>query len=154
MKIILTAAIIVFFTLPPIAQISTLTRIYMSLNVPDADFEISIHDVSTDGKNRKLADASERVRYRDSGEKPQRVKPGEIFLINFDDAFIYIKKISKGSRLRLVFQSINHYNNEKNFGFGGEVSKESTKEPRIIEATIIMNKQYPSKVVVPYRADR
>lgn len=128
-----------------------LTRLYMSLNVPDADFEMYIREVSPDGKSRALANWPERVRYRNGGEKPQLVQPGEIFQLNFDDAFIYIKKISKGSKLQLIFQSINHFNWEKNFGFGGEVTKESTTEPRIIEAMILMSNKYPSKVVVPYR---
>ena len=128
-----------------------LTRLYMSLNVPDADFDISIEEISSDGKNRQLAWGPERVRYRKSDEKAQLVKPGEVFLLNFDDPFIYVKKISKGSRLRLVFESLNHYEYEKNYGFGGEVSQESTKEPRIIEATIMMSNKYPSKVVVPYK---
>ena len=131
-----------------------LTRLYMSLNVPDADFDVYIREISPDGKSRNLASTLERVRYRNSDEKPQLVKPGEVFLLNFDNAFVHIKKISKGSRLRLVFQSINDYNNEKNFGFGGEVSKESTKEPRIIEATIMTSNRYPSKVVVPYKEIR
>jgi putative CocE/NonD family hydrolase len=131
-----------------------LVRLYMSLNVPDADFEISIQEISPDGKNRNLAWTTKRVRYRNSGEKPQLVKPGEVFLLNFDKVFIYVKKLSKGTRLRLIFQSQNDHRSEKNFAFGGEVSKESTLEPRIIEATIMMSNKYPSKVVVPYKAVR
>ncbi len=127
-----------------------LTRLYMSLNVPDADFNIRIKEVSPDGKETDLADATIRVRYRNSSEKPQLVRPGETFLLNFDKAFIYIKKLSKGNKLRLIFQSSNNLYFEKNFGFGGEVSKESTKEPRIIEARIMTGNKYPSKVMIPY----
>jgi hypothetical protein len=43
---------------------------------------------------------------------------------NFDNAFVYIKKLTKGSKLRLIFQSINNPWAEKNFGFGGVVSKD------------------------------
>jgi hypothetical protein len=74
---------------------SILTRLYMNLNVPDADFEVYIQEVSPDGKDRNIAYCSKRIRYRNGGEHPQLVKPGEIFLLNFDNAFIYAKKIKQ-----------------------------------------------------------
>lgn len=127
-----------------------ITRIYTKLNVPDADFEITINEITPDGKSYNLGFGQIRVRYRNGGEKPQLAKTGEIVALNFDDIFIYIKKIHKGSKLRLVFASSNNPWSEKNFGFGGEVSKESTTNPRWIEATIQANKKYPSKIVIPY----
>ncbi|RYD71834.1 MAG: CocE/NonD family hydrolase, partial [Sphingobacteriales bacterium] len=107
-------------------------RIYATLNVPDADFEINLQEVDADGKDRNIATGSIRVRYRNEGEKPRLAKPGEVLELNFDGVFIYVKKVSKGSRLRLVFQSINNPWLEKNYGFGSEVSKESTSAPRVI----------------------
>jgi putative CocE/NonD family hydrolase len=126
-----------------------IARIYASLNVPDADFEIFLQELDAEGKDRNIASGSIRVRYRNGGEKPQLAKPGEVVQLNFDHIFIYIKKIARGTRLRLVFQSINSLLSEKNYGFGGEVSKESTTDPRIIEANILMGRKYPSKVVLP-----
>jgi len=126
-----------------------IARIYATLNVPDADFEISLQEIDAEAKDRNIASGSIRVRYRNGGEKPQFAKQGEVLQLHFDHIFIYIKKINKGSKLRLVFQSINNPASEKNYGFGGEVSKESTTAPRIIEANILMGKTYPSKVVLP-----
>lgn len=126
-----------------------ISRIYATLNVLDADFEIKLHEVDANGKDRNIATGLIRVRYRNGGEKPQLAKEGEVLQLNFQHIFIYVKKVTKGSRLRFVFQSINHPNFEKNYGFGGEVSKESTTAPRIIEANILMGKKYPSKVVLP-----
>lgn len=40
---------------------------------------------------------------------------------------------------------------EKNWGFGGEVSKQSSSLPRVIEATIYMGGMYKTKVMIPYR---
>ena len=124
-------------------------RIYATLNVPDADFEISLQEVDADGKDRNIASGSIRVRYRNGGGLPQLAKPGQPVLLNFEQTFVYIKKIQKGSKLRLVFQSINNPWSEKNYGFGGEVSKESTTKPREIEANIMTGGKYASKVVVP-----
>lgn len=126
-----------------------ISRIYATLNVPDADFEIKLQEVDANGKDRDIATGLIRVRYRNGGEKSQLAKEGEVLQLNFQHIFIYIKKVTKGSKLRLVFQSINHPDFEKNYGFGGEVSKESTIAPRIIEANILMGKKYPSKVVLP-----
>lgn len=126
-----------------------ISRIYATLNVPDADFEIKLQEVDADGKDRNIATGLIRVRYRNGGEKPQLAKEGEVLQLNFQHIFIYIKKVTKGSKIRLVFQSINNPQFEKNYGFGGEVSKESTTKPRVIKANILMGKKYPSKVVLP-----
>ncbi len=127
-----------------------LPRLYMSLNVPDADFSIHIHEVSADGKSTELCASNVRARYRHSDENPQLVKPGIIDRYDFTGNFLYIKKISKGSKLRLTFEVVNDPNYEKNYGFGGVVSQESTKQPRIIEATIQLSKKYPSRIDIPY----
>ena len=127
-----------------------LARLYVSLNVPDADFDILIEEVSSDGKTRNLGEGSIRVRYRNGGEKPQLLKPNEIAQLDFDAIFLNIKKVTKGTKIRLIFQSTNKPSAEKNYGFGGEVSKESTTKSRVIEAKLYMNSKYPSKIVLPY----
>lgn len=127
-----------------------LPRLYMSLNVPDADFGIHIHEISADGKSTELCASNIRARYRHSDENPQLVKPGTIDRYDFTGNFLYIKKISKGSKLRITFEVVNDPNYEKNYGFGGVVSQESTKQPRIIEATIQLSKKYPSRIDIPY----
>ena len=126
-----------------------LARIFLSLNTPDADFGLVVDEIAPDGKSRLLCTDNIRVRYRNGADRPQLAKPREVMQLNFENAFVYIKKISKGSRLRITFQSINNPDSEKNFGFGGIVSHESTTSDRIIEATILMNKTYPSRIIIP-----
>ncbi len=128
-----------------------ISRIYATLNVPDVDFEISLQEIDADGKDRNIASGKIRIRYRNGGETPSLAKPDEIMQLNFQDIYIYIKKISKGSKLRLIFQSMNDPWHQKNYGFGGDVSKESTTAPRIIEATILTGGKYASKIVLPVR---
>lgn len=126
-----------------------ISRLFVTLNVPDADFEISLQEIDAEGKDRNITSGKIRVRYRNGGEKAQLAKPGEIVQLSFEDIFIYIKKINKGSKLRLIFQSINNPWSEKNYGFGGNVSKESTTQPRIIKANILTGGKYASKIVLP-----
>jgi uncharacterized protein len=108
-----------------------------------------VAEIAPDGISRVLSGDNIRVRYRNGADKPQLAKPGEVMQLNFENAFVYIKKISKGSRLRITFQSINSPDSEKNFGFGGIVSYESTTADRIIEAAIMMNRTYPSRIIIP-----
>jgi uncharacterized protein len=126
-----------------------IANIYMQLNVPDADFNFTIYEIAPDGKSRSIAEDASRVRYRMGGDKPQLAKPGENILLKFDNAFIYVKKINKGSKLRLEFQLINSPWHERNYGFGGVVNKESTHKPRIIEAKIMTGGKSASNIVIP-----
>jgi putative CocE/NonD family hydrolase len=123
--------------------------LYVSLNVPDADLWVSFTEITPDGKYKPISYSLLRCRYRNGGDKPMLMTPGKPEKLSFNDAFIYIKKIAKGSRLRVELESLNRPFYEKNYGFGGVVANESTSEPRIIEATILMSKKYPSCIKVP-----
>jgi hypothetical protein len=125
-------------------------QLYLSLNVPDADFMINIYEMDEAGKSYNLAGSLIRSRYRKGGDKPVLMKPGEIALHNFDNVFLYVKKIPKGHRIRFTFESVNSPLYEKNYGFGGVVSQETTDKPRIIEATIHTGPKYPSRILMPY----
>lgn len=125
------------------------SAIFMKLNVPDADFDWNIYEITPDGKSKIIGSNYIRVRYRNGGDKPMLAKPGEIIKLNFEDAYIFIKKISKGSKLRLEFELTNRPYFEKNYGFGGIVSHETTDKPRIIEAKILTGGKYASKLVLP-----
>lgn len=125
-------------------------QLYLSLNVPDADFQFTVYEVDATGKNYMIASAPLRSRYRKSGDKPLLMKPGEVALHNFEEVFLYIKQVKKGHKLRFVFESINSPVFEKNYGFGGVVSKETATGPRIITATIHSSARYPSRILLPY----
>lgn len=92
---------------------------------------------------------SNSFNYNDSAALVAEIKNMAIIELNFQNMDIYIKKISKGSKLRLIFQSINNPWHQKNNSFEGDVSKESTSVPRIIEARILMGGKYASKIVLP-----
>lgn len=130
-------------------------QLYLSLNVPDADFIVNVYEVDAAGKSQALIGSFFqgsvlRSRYRNGGEKAELMKPGEIALHNFEKVFLYVKKIPKGHKLRFTFESLNTPMNEKNYGFGGVVSQETTDKSRVIKATIHMGPKYPSRILVPY----
>ena len=143
-----------FFETAPFAQDMMLggflsARLYASLNVPDADIYIYYEEVDAKGKAHDLGYDFMRTRYRNSNEKPELMQPGKIVPLNFTHPFLNIKKIAKGMRLRISINVDNSPFNEKNYGFGGEVSKETTNAERIIEVKVYTGKKYPSYIVVP-----
>lgn len=129
------------FETPPLEKEILLTnkivpRLRISLNVPDADFMVRLYEVTPDGKNYSLGYSAARTRYRNGGDKPQLMTPGQPADILFGSVYIYIRKLRRGSRLRMTFESINTPEYEKNYGYGGVVSQETPAGPRIIEATL------------------
>lgn len=125
-------------------------RLYMSLNVPDADYRVGIYEITPDGRSEELCYSHLRARYRHSGEAPELVKPGKTERYDFNDGFLYIKKIARGSKLRMTFENLNSPSYQKNYGFGGSVSKETAKGPRVFETTLQLSKTYPSRIDIPY----
>jgi putative CocE/NonD family hydrolase len=146
------------FETPPLEKDIIITdkitpRLYLGLNVPDADFVVQVFEITPDGKSSRLCISNIRARYRNGGENPQLMKPGAVELFNFTENLIYIKKLRQGSKLRMTFESINTPHFEKNFGFGGVVSKETTNKPRVIKATLNISKAYPSRIDIPYATE-
>ncbi len=129
-------------------------RIFASLNVPDADFRVSIYEQTADGRALPLGTSCLRARYRLGGEKPKLLKKGRVERFDFTDNYVYVKKLAAGSRLRFVFEVQNRPDYERNYGFGGVVARERAPEkPRIIETTLQMSRKYPSRVDIPVAAE-
>jgi putative CocE/NonD family hydrolase len=125
-----------------------LPRLFMSLNVPDADFQVSVYEQTAGGRSYSLAESGLRARYRHGGV-PRLVKPGEVSRYDFTDNFLFIKRLPAGSRLRFVLEVLNSPFAERNYGFGGVVAQERATGPRIIEARLHTGGKYPSRVDVP-----
>jgi uncharacterized protein len=96
-----------------------------------------------------LGTSAIRCRYRFGGDQPKLMPLNSIEKLAFNNAYIYLKKIGKGSRVRVEFGSSNSPSLEKNYGFGGIVAQESTQAPRFIEASIITDKDHPSSIRIP-----
>ncbi|MEP6675618.1 MAG: CocE/NonD family hydrolase [Ferruginibacter sp.] len=124
-------------------------RLFLSLNVPDADIRMSFVEMDAKGKEKEIAYDLVRARYRNSNEKAELMKPGQISVLNFTHTFTYLKKIPAGNKLRIYIDVPNEPSFEKNYSFGGEVSKEATNQERIIEIKLYSGKEYPSCLLVP-----
>lgn len=126
-----------------------IAHLFTSLNVADADIEVAYSEVDSADNEKTLAWDVLRTRYRNSAEHPELMPIGKFTLLNFNTPYLRVQKIQKGQRLRFYVSIRNNSFGEKNYGYGGEVSKETANGPRIIETKIYAGKKYPSYISVP-----
>ncbi len=124
---------------------------YISMNVPDADFEAILYEIRPNGECLYLTSAFLRARFRNSLEKAELVRSGEVDLYEFDTFHFTSRKILKGSRIRLVVGALNSPYFQKNYCSGGDVSYETPEEAKKAEVQLWHNSDYPSKLTIPTR---
>jgi len=123
---------------------------WMSLDVPDTDFNVRVSEVMPNGKVIYLTQDILRARYRNSLRQEQLVTPGEIEQYVFDGFMYFSRRIAKGSRLRLIICSPNSIYVEKNYNSGGVVAEETAKDARVAHITLYHNERFPSYLEIPF----
>jgi hypothetical protein len=122
---------------------------WISMDVPDTDFTASLSEILADGKTIKLTQDYLRARYRQSNQVENLVTPGEINLYTFDGFTFFSRRISKGSRLRLIISCPNSIYIEKNYNSGGVVAEESARDARTAHVTLYHDQDHPSYLEIP-----
>jgi putative CocE/NonD family hydrolase len=120
--------------------------LYVSTSAVDTDFTGKLVDVWPNGFAQNLTEGILRLRYRNSQEKPEAAKPGEIYhvIVNLwatSDVFL------AGHRLRLEISSSNFPRFDRNLNTG-ETQATGTK---MVKATNVIyhDKEHKSALVVP-----
>lgn len=122
---------------------------WMSLDVPDTDFQASLYEILPDGSSVLLTEDQLRARYRASPRVERLVKSGEIAEYTFDGFTFFSRRVSKGSRLRLLIRSPNSIQLEKNFNAGGVVAEESKAQARTAHVVLYHDSTHPSRIELP-----
>jgi putative CocE/NonD family hydrolase len=122
---------------------------WMSMDVPDTDFQVSVYEIKKDGTSVLLTEDMLRARYRDSLKQEKLVKPGEINRYEFNGFTFFSRRIGTGSRLRLLLRSPNSIGLEKNYNSGGVVAEESGKDARTAHITLYHDAEHSSLLEVP-----
>jgi hypothetical protein len=122
---------------------------WMSLDVPDTDFFAQLSEVLPNGKAILLTRDLLRARYRESLRQEKLVVPGEINPYTFDGFTFFSRRISKGSRLRLILSCPNTIHLEKNYNSGGVVADESGADARTAHIILYHDAQHPSCLEIP-----
>src|SRR5271166_4210579 len=123
--------------------------IWMAMDVPDTDFGVALYEILPDGSSVQLSSGGMRARYRESLSKAKLVTPGQITRYDFDGFTWFSRRVSKGSRLRLLLLCINGIYVEKNYNSGGAVESESGKDARIAHVTVYHDEEHPSVLEIP-----
>jgi predicted acyl esterase len=122
---------------------------WISIDVPDTDFQVTLSEILPDGTSILLSQALLRARYRESLSAANPVKPGEITRYDFNGFTFFSRRISKGSRLRLVLSCPNSINLQKNYNSGGVIADETAKDARTAHVKVYHDAQYPSTLELP-----
>ena len=126
-------------------------RLHIELNVPDTDIQVGLFEIRPDGTSIQMAQGWIRARYRNSLSKPQLVVPGEINLYDFNILDYFVRRLERGSRLRLVVSPVNTPLAQKNYNSGGVISKESAKDACTAIVKLHHDKNHPSVLELPVK---
>ncbi|MBE5954837.1 MAG: CocE/NonD family hydrolase [Lachnospiraceae bacterium] len=120
-------------------------KLYISCDQPDTDFMVRLTDVDKTGRSMKLADGILGAKYRNSFEKPEYLKPGEVYELN-----IRTTKLSHcflpGHKIRVTVTS-----SAKNFIFPNSNTEKgfNSEEIRTANVTVHRNRRYASCIYLP-----
>lgn len=123
--------------------------IYLEMNAPDADFYVNVYEIRNNGETYFLGGDILRAKYRDSLVKEEYVNPGDINKYEFDNFFLFSRKIFQGSRLRLIFGCLNHPEYEKNYCTGTVSHIEDGNELKEVRVKVYHGEKYPSCLELP-----
>jgi putative CocE/NonD family hydrolase len=123
---------------------------WISLDVRDTDFSVSLSEVLADGSSLPLSlgALSVRARYRDSLQDENLVEPHQVNRYQFDFGFTAIQ-LAKGSRLRLSIQAPSPIGSERNYNGGGVVADETDKDAQTAHVALYHDAAHPSFLQLP-----
>jgi uncharacterized protein len=108
----------------------------IAMTTRDADVLVRLYEVLPDGSVLALSSDILRARYRNSFRSERLMTPGRAERFTFSRFTWFSRKITKGSRLRLIINSPNGNGYQKNFQGGGVVANETGADAKT--ATISM----------------
>jgi len=119
--------------------------LYIATTGRDTDFTAKLVDVAPDGTARNLTDGILRLRYRNSLEKPELARPGEVYRIQID-AGVTGNVFLRGHSIRLEISSSNFPRFDRNPNTGTAIAGES----RLIKATqtVFHDREHPSRLML------
>lgn len=119
--------------------------LYVATSAKDTDFSAKLVDVFPDGYARNLTDGLLRLRYRNSLERAELAKPGQVYRVTID-AGVTSNVFLKGHRIRIEVSSSNFPRFDRNPNTGGPLAEET----KLLKAnqTIYHDRERPSQVVL------
>jgi putative CocE/NonD family hydrolase len=123
--------------------------LWLALDVPDTDFQVSLFEILPDGSGILLTQDLMRARYRESLREEKLVEPGVVNEYVFDGFSFFSRQVAKGSRLRLFITAPNSIYFQKNYNSGGAVMDESGADARTAHVVLYHDAEHPSALDLP-----
>jgi predicted acyl esterase len=123
--------------------------LYLSLNVPDTDLQVSLYEVNKLGETKYIASDMLRLRYREGLNQPKLAVPDEVYLCKFNTPYFTALEAKKGSRFVLAINAINSPNVQKNYNSGKDVSIETREDAQTAVISIYHSPEMSSYIKIP-----
>jgi len=125
---------------------------WIGIDRPDADFSVSVYEITPEGGSIFLTNAQLRARYRESPRKPVLVRSSAPQRYEFSNFTFASRVIAAGSRLRLTLDPNYSIQSERNFGGGGAVASETVADSHPVTITLYHDQAHPSYLELPVGA--
>lgn len=123
---------------------------WIALDQPDTDIHAAVYEIFPDETGLLLASDAVRARYRESLREERLVETKEPLPYRFERFAFVARRVSKGSRLRLVIGPMNSIHSQRNHNSGRPIAEESMQDARTVCVQLFHDRTYPSALRVPY----
>ena len=142
---------VLVYTTPAFTQDTEVTGpvsldLFASTSTKDTDFTAKLVDLWPNGFAQNLTEGILRLRYRNSVERPELAKPGEIYHVTVD-LWATSNVFLAGHRLRVEISSSNFPRFDRNLNTGEDQAASTKLLPAT--NTIYHDKEHPSALVLP-----
>jgi uncharacterized protein len=128
-------------------------RAWISIDCPDTDLHVSVHEIGLDGSAVRLSTDAIRARYRKGLRSPELIRTRAPLPYEFERFTFISREIRRGHRLRLVIAPLGRLVetvfSQKNYNGGGVVADESVDDARPVTVTLFHDESHPSVLFVP-----
>jgi hypothetical protein len=125
---------------------------WLAIDQADTDFLAAVYEVALDGTVLLLTKDWLRARYRSGPRDPRLIRTTTPLRYDFEHFTFVARRLSPGSRLRLVFGAIDSIHWERNRNSGGCVAHESLSDARPVHVQLYHDEEHPSALSVPIAA--
>lgn len=126
---------------------------YISIDCPDTDLYVSIHEIGPSGSSVRLSTDAIRARYREGLFTSRLVRDTTPLRYDFERFTFISREVKTGGRLRLVIAPMGRLVEttfaEKNYNGGGIVAEESVENSRPVTVTLYHDAEHHSALYVP-----
>jgi putative CocE/NonD family hydrolase len=121
-------------------------ELWVSSSAVDTDITAKLVDVAPSGFAQNLTEGILRLRYRDSAERPEPLKPDTVYKVKLD-LWATSNVFLAGHRIRLEVSSSNFPRFDRNLNTG----EEQARATRMVKAsnTVVHDREHPSALILP-----